>query len=124
MRGSATESQIIKRLIWQSCFEAVPRQSQRALVRQLGVWWSYVSKVQRQTAKSLEALASGTRVTFQDLAKARDFTARIRQEEPGVLAPPPRSADKPYAISDESISERWREVYEWKRRNPASRRMT
>lgn len=118
---SATESQIIKRLIWQSYFEAGPRQSQRALARQLGVWRSYVSKIQNQTARDLEALASGHKVTLGDLAKARNVTARIKQENPGLHAPTPlpRSSDEPRAHSvDESIEEAWREVREWKRKNP------
>jgi len=122
---SAIESQIIKRLIWQSLFEPAPRQSQRALARQLGVWRSYVDKVQKQAADGLDALASGRRVTFEDLAKARELSDRIKLEEPSSFssAPPHLSLDQiRVRTTDESIAERWREVREERRKNPITRR--
>jgi hypothetical protein len=81
------ESRVIKILIWQSCFDDGPRPSQRSFARQLGVYPSYISKVQRQSARASDALASGKSVTLDDLDKARRFTARIREQEPGLLAP-------------------------------------
>jgi hypothetical protein len=81
------EIRVIKILIWQSCFDSGPRPSQRALGRLLGVYPSYVCKIQKQSARSLDALASGNRVTLDDLDKARRFTARLRQQKPGLLAP-------------------------------------
>jgi hypothetical protein len=81
------ESRVIKILIWQSCFDGGPRASQRVLARELGVWPSYVCKVQKQSARGLDAVASGNRVTLDDLDKARRFTARLREQEPGMLGP-------------------------------------
>lgn len=76
---SDRESAVIKILIWQDWFEDGPRTTQRALARKLGVCPSYVSKVQRQSAKGLDALASSQRVTFDDLEDARRFTAKLLQ---------------------------------------------
>jgi hypothetical protein len=84
---SASESLIIKRLIWQSCFDGDRRASQRALGRQLGVRPSYVCKVQKRTVRGLDALARGGRITLNDLAEAQRFTQRIRSQEPSLLAP-------------------------------------
>jgi hypothetical protein len=80
------ESGVITRLIWQSCFDSRQCLSQRALARQIGVCPSYVCKVQKQSAKGLQALASGNRVTLDDLDKARRFTAKVREQEPDLLA--------------------------------------
>jgi hypothetical protein len=82
---SDRESWVIKLLIWQSCFDGGPPVSQRALARQLGVYPSYVCKVRKQSARGLDVLASGTRVTFDDLDKARRFTVRLWEQEPGLL---------------------------------------
>jgi hypothetical protein len=90
---SDRESRTIKLLIWQSCFESGPRRSQRALARELRVWPSYVCKVQKQaTSVGWDArIQYGRRVTLDDLADARRFTAKLREQEPGLLAPvPPR----------------------------------
>jgi hypothetical protein len=76
---SDRETLVIKLLIWQACFDDGPRPTQRALARILGVWPSYVCKVQRQSAKGLDALASGQRVNFDDLEDARRFTAGLFQ---------------------------------------------
>jgi len=64
--GSDRESRVIKLLTWQSHFEGSPcRPSQRALARQLGVCPSYICKIQKQSARGLDALASrGNRATF------------------------------------------------------------
>ena len=108
---SDRESQVIKLLNWQSCFDGGPRLSQRALGRQLGVYPSYVCKVQKQSARGLDALASGKRATFDDLDKARRFTATLREQEPGLLAPAPQSSpsEKPRVMTaDEAIAETWR----------------
>jgi hypothetical protein len=113
---SDRESEVIKLLIWQAYFDAWPRPSQRVLARQLGVWPSYVSKVQKQWAKGREALSSGQRATLEDLEEAR----RLREQEPGLLSRPrqPTQADEPPVMTaHESIAATWREVNEWKRKN-------
>jgi hypothetical protein len=49
-------------------------------------------------------LASGERVTLDDLADARRFTARVREQEPDQLAPAPhpRTSDEPrYTTADD-----------------------
>jgi hypothetical protein len=80
---SERESGVIKLLIWQSCFDGGPRPSQRALALQLGVYPSYVCKVQQHSEEGLETLASGMRVTLDDLHDAQRFTAKLRAHEPG-----------------------------------------
>ena len=87
---SDRETAIIKRLIWQACFDGGEHRSQRALARQLRVWPSYVWKVQRKAlSEGLDALLAngGRRFTLDDLKKARSFTAKLRAQEPGLLAP-------------------------------------
>ena len=67
----------------------------------------------------------GKPVTLDDVAQAQRFTAKLREQEPGLLAPAPltRSSDEPPVhTTDEIIEERWDEVREWKRKNPANRR--
>jgi hypothetical protein len=86
---SDRESRIIKIWIWQSCFGDGPRPSQRALARQLGVWPSYVCKVQKQSARGLDALNRGERATLNELDEARRFTARLRLQEPQALRASP-----------------------------------
>jgi hypothetical protein len=83
---SDRETAVIKLLIWQSSFDGCQRPSQRALARQLGVWPSYVCKVQQDSEEGLDALASGMRVTLDDLHDAQRFTAKLRAHEPGLLA--------------------------------------
>jgi hypothetical protein len=85
-RRSDRESAVIKLLIWQACFDDSPRPTQRALARLLGVWPSYVCKVQKQSERGLDALANGLRVTLDDLDDARRFSAKLRVQEPGLLA--------------------------------------
>jgi|SRR5215470_8314121 len=120
---SDRESLTIRLLIWQSCFESGPHASHRNLARQLHVWPSYVCKVRKQSARGLEALASGQRVTLDDLNKARSFTARMRQEEPGLLAPAsPRRlyrGEPRVMTADEIIAEQRGFAEEWKRKNPS-----
>ena len=123
------ETQIIKLLIWQACFDGGP--SQRASARQLGVWPSYVHKVQGAAhSEGMDTLVRhGKRVTPGDLADARRFTAKLREEEPGLLASAPtrrlhggdsRVSDASrYVTAEEGIAETWREVAEWKRKNPS-----
>jgi len=85
---SDRETDMIKRLIWQACLDGEQHRSQRALARQLGVWPSYVWKVQRKAlSEGLDVLlANGGRFTLDDLEKARSFTAKLRAQEPGLLA--------------------------------------
>jgi hypothetical protein len=83
---SDRESLVIKLWIWQLCFEGAPRLSQRTLAHQLGVCRSYVCRIQKQSARGLEAPADGTRVTLDDLEDARRFTAKLREQEPNLLA--------------------------------------
>lgn len=66
---SAAESLTIRRLIWQSCFDGASWTSQRALARQLGVWPSYVCKVQKQAKRGLGLLTCAMHATAEDLAK-------------------------------------------------------
>src|SRR5215469_10596195 len=84
---SDCETAIIKRLIWQACFDGGERPSQRALARQLRVWPSYVWKVQRKAlSEGLDALvANGERVGLDDLEKARCFTEKVRADSPDIL---------------------------------------
>jgi transcriptional regulator with XRE-family HTH domain len=113
---------------WQACSESGPRLSQRTLARQLGVWPSYVCKVQRKAlSEGMDTLARhGQRVTATDLDEARWFTNRIREQEPGLLAPAPHrlyegelaASQQPRAMTaEESIAQTWREVAEWKRKH-------
>jgi hypothetical protein len=84
---SDRETAIIKRLIWQACFGPEPRPSQRALAQQFGVWWSYVAKM--MGAAMSEGMRSSLQygyVTVADLADAQRFTAKLRAQEPGLLA--------------------------------------
>ena len=87
-RRSDRETAIIKRLIWQACFDGGKRPSQRALARQLRVWPSYVWKVQRKAlSEGLDALvAHGERVGLDDLAEAQRFTEKVRADSPDILA--------------------------------------
>ena len=83
---SDRESAVIKLLIWQTYLDDGPRPTQRALARQLGVWPSYVCKIQKQCDRGLGALASGHRLSLDDLNEGRRFTAKLRSQEPGILA--------------------------------------
>jgi hypothetical protein len=83
---SDRESRVIKLLIWQSYFGDSSRSSQRALARQLGVHPSNVCKVQQNSGEGLNALTSGMRVTLDDLHEAQRFTAKLRKQEPCLLA--------------------------------------
>jgi len=113
---SDQESLIIKLLIWQSCVDDKPHPSHRTLARQLGVRPSYVHKVQKQAARGLEVLASGQHATLSDLGEARRFTARLREQEPGLLraVQSSRSEKSGAMTNDEVIAKNWREVNEWK----------
>jgi hypothetical protein len=118
---SDPETAVIKRLIWQACFDGEERPSQRALARQLGVAPSYVWKVQRKAQNEGKnvLLADRTRVTLDDLEKARSFNAKLRAQEPGLLAPAldERSTQEHAKTPDESIAAKWGEVNDWKRKN-------
>jgi len=123
---SDRETAIIKRLIWQACFDGGDRPSHRALARQLGVWPSYVAKVQRkaQNERTDVFLANGRRVTLDDLEKARSFTEKVRAEVPDILtaSPGPIVPKEPRVMTvDAAIAETWREATEWKKRNFVSR---
>jgi hypothetical protein len=121
---SDRESLTIKLLIWQSYSDSGPRPSQRALGRQLGVWPSYICEVQKQAANlGWDArVQHGRRVTLDDLADAQRFTARFREQEPGLLAPAPsRRLYEGVAramTADEIIAEQRGFAEEWKRKNP------
>src|SRR5437879_136294 len=94
---SDRESLIIKLLISQSYFDGDPRPSQRVLGRQLGVYPSYVCKVLKQATTGMDARLRHGRVTLADLEQARQFTAKLRETESGLLAsaPQPRTSQKP-----------------------------
>jgi hypothetical protein len=122
---SDSESRVIKLHIWQWLYKDEPRPSQRALARQLGVWRSYVYKVSRTAgSEGMDALLRHGRVTLAELEKARQFTAKLR-DEAGLISParPLRASDESRVVMtvDESIAARRREVEEWKRRHPVSR---
>lgn len=124
---SRDESRLIKLFVWQSFFDPQPRPSQRALARELDVRRSYVFKVQRKAqTEGMDALLRHGRVTLDDLARAREFTARLREE--GLLAPAPglrlyvgeaRGEQRRPMTADESIAEQRRFAEEWKREHPA-----
>jgi hypothetical protein len=121
---SDRETAIIKRLIWQQCFDSGPHPSQRALGRQLGVRCSYIHKVQKQAhSQGMDAILREGRVILADLEKARQFTAKLREMEPGLLAPAPTrrlyEVEPRVMTVDESIAERRRFAEEWKRKNPS-----
>lgn len=126
---SDRESLTIKLLVWQAFCGDEPKPSQRALAHRLGVWRSYVCKLRKQAISAGwdARIHHGQRVTLDDLDKARRFTARIREEEPALLAPAParrlyggetRSERRP-RTADEIIAEQRRLAEEWKRKNPA-----
>jgi hypothetical protein len=129
---SDQESLTIKLLVWQTCFDGGPRRSQRALASELGVWPSYVCKVQKQaTSAGWDARVQyGRRVTLDDLADARRFTARLRAQEPGLLGPTPTRrlyAGEPAAMqeprgmsADEQIVENLRKAREEQRKHTSS----
>jgi hypothetical protein len=102
---SDRETAVIKLLIWQASFDDGPHPTQRALARQLRVWPSYVCKVQKQADAALEALNNGQRVALNDLDDARRFTAKLREQEPGLLAPATRPQRRATSSWD-AISER------------------
>jgi AraC-like DNA-binding protein len=119
---SDRESRIIKLLVWKSKFDDGPRPSERALARQLGVSPSYIHKLlEKAHSEGMDALLQhGEHVTLNDLANARQFTANVRDVEPDMLAPAAQSTSpyEPSALTAaESITEVWREVGEWKRKN-------
>jgi len=125
-RRSDCETAIIKLLIWQVCFSG-PARSQRIMARELGVRHSYIHKVQEQAnSVGVDALANGRRVTLDDLADAQRFTTKLREQEPGLLAPRHAPVEleneqQSAMTADESIAKTWREVREWKRSHPTYR---
>jgi len=119
---SDRETAIIKRLIWQACFDCGERLSQRALARQLGVQPSYVCKVRRKAlSEGMDSLLGNAGpVSLDDLASAKHFTEKLRAEAPDILAPAPHHSPPNQLIemaTEESIADTWREVVEWKRQN-------
>jgi hypothetical protein len=96
------------------------------------VWPSYVSKVQKQaTSVGWDArVQSGRLVTLDDLADARRFTAKLREQEPGLLATAPtprlyegetRGDQRRFVAAmtaDEIIAEQRRFAEEWTSKNP------
>ena len=128
---SDRESLIIKLLTWQALFGEELKPSQRALARELGVWPSYICKVQKQTTSvGWDArVKHGRCVTLDDLADARRFTAKLRVQEPGLFASvptrhlyegEPRGEQRCLAgamTADETIAEQRRFAEEWKRKN-------
>jgi len=74
---SERESRVIKLLIWQSYLDDSNSFSQRALARQLGVYPSYLCKVQKQPSGALDAFASGARATLDDYGSPSSWTTRL-----------------------------------------------
>jgi hypothetical protein len=62
-------------------FDEGQRPSQRYLAQLLGVWPSYVCKVQKQSERALYALTNGQRATLADLYDARRFTGKLKEQE-------------------------------------------
>jgi hypothetical protein len=133
---SDRETAIIKRLIWQACFSGGLGRSQRAVGRELRVRCSYVHKVRKQAhSVGMDVLANARRVTLDDLAEARRFTAKLREQEPGLLAPAPscrlyESEPEPAQVPMPQpppdppayvIPERYRDLEKWKERYYAER---
>jgi hypothetical protein len=133
---SERETAIIKRLIWQLCFSGAPVRSQRAMGHELGVRHSYVHKVRKQAhAVGMDVLANARHVTLDDLIEARRFTAKLREQEPGLLAPAPscplyESEPKPAQVPMPQpppdppayvIPERYRDLEKWKEEYYAAR---
>jgi len=99
--------------------------SQRDLARQLSVWPSYVSKVQSQARLGLDVLAGGHRVALDDLAAARRFTERVREQEPALLAPRPQpSGDSGVATPDDIQREAQELIRQAHKQNPGARPRT
>jgi hypothetical protein len=125
---SDRESLIIKLLTWQAFFGEELKPSQRALARELRVWPSYVCKVQKQaTSVGWAAHVQYGRVTLDDLADAQRFTARSREEEPGLLAPAPqpRAPQEPrYATAEDIQREAQELILQAHKRNPTALPMT
>jgi hypothetical protein len=129
---SDRESLIIKLLTWQKFFGEEPKRSQRALVSELGVWPSYICKVQKQaTSVGWDTpVQCGRQVTLDDLADARRFTTKLRKREPVLLAPTlshrlnegaPQGEQRGFAramTADEIIAAQTGFAEEWKRKNP------
>lgn len=124
---SDRESLVIKLLAWQSRFESGTRPSERALARQLGVWPSYVHKLlEKAHSEGMDVLVQhGKHVTLDDLAVARRFTARIKEQQPDLLTASRRlygvessaSQEPRWMTTEESTEQTRREVAEWKRKN-------
>jgi hypothetical protein len=121
------ETLIIKLLVWQTCFGQEPRPSLRTLARQLGVSHVYVHKVLRKATSVGWAtrVQCGRRVNLDDLEKACQFTAKLREQ--GLLALPCRLYEgEPHTgrwrlagamTADEIIAEQRAFAEEWKRKN-------
>lgn len=116
---SSREILTIKLWIWQDTFGDGPHLSQRELARQLGVCCSYVHKVQHERAEAIDALTREARVTVDDILAGQRFTAKLREQEPGLLGTVSASrSEKPRVLSeDEIIAKTWCEVNDWKRKN-------
>jgi hypothetical protein len=81
---SEREGKIIKLLIWQSYFDGGLQQ--RSLAHLLVSHRPTSARFQKQSAEGLSSLAGAQRVDLDDLESARHFTARLREQEPGLLA--------------------------------------
>lgn len=104
-----SESQVIRQLIRQWAFDPPPKPSERALARTLEVRPSYVHKVQREALSAGADVQCERRINFDDLAKARRVTSKLREHEPALFAPELRSysenASTPPWVSPEEQAE-------------------
>jgi len=83
----------------------------------LGCWSEHIDS---PATTRPDALAWGNRATLTDLDEARRFTAKLREQEQGLLAPAPQSrhSEKRRAVTaDETIAETWRIAREEQRMN-------
>jgi hypothetical protein len=104
-----SESQAIKRLIWQWVCEPVPKLSVRALARRLRVWPSYVRSTRDKAQR--DGVDTQLRATWDELARARELTNLGREKAPELFTPqPPRRALCP---------SNWKSRRRWHRTNAA-----
>jgi hypothetical protein len=111
-----SESQVIRRLIRQWVCDPQPKPSARALARKLRVWPSYVRRVARKGLCQGADVPAEQRVTWDELARARELTELGRFRMPDLFTPAPPSppenkhrADGPAPISVEEYERQRRE---------------
>lgn len=109
LRRGYGESHVIRQLIRQWAFDPPPKLSERALARTLKVRPSYVHKVKDEALSAGADAQCERRLSFDDLAEARRVTSTLREHDPALFAPEPRSysesASTPPWVSPEQQAE-------------------